>query len=260
MITGASSGIGEKIAIEVAKQGGNVVLIARRLDKLQLLAQQLEETYQIRSLVLAKDLTYSQDIESAVEETLLHFGQIDYLINSSGMGIFKQATEFEYQEIDQLFKINTHAMMYLSELVARNMILQNIQGHIMMISSVAGKIATPSSSVYSASKFAVIGFANSLRLELKRFGINVTTINPGPVKTEFFSHDESSLAYYERIKKVSLNPDKLAQDIVYHMKPGRRKREINRPRFFNVVDKFYQLFPLIGDYLASDVLNFKEDK
>lgn len=260
LISGASSGIGKAIAIEVAKAGGNLAIVSRRVELLEALKAELESNYQVRVLVLQKDLTKTKEIEATVQQTMAFFGRIDYLINSSGIGIFKKATEFNFEEIEQTFKINTYAMIYLSQLVAREMIIQNNPGHILFVASVAGKIATPSSSIYSASKFAIIGYANSLRLELKKFNIAVTTINPGPVKTDFFNHDPSSKSYYERIKKYSLDPNVLAQDVVKHMIPNRRKRELNRPRFFSVANIMYQFFPKIGDLLAGDVFNFKEDK
>lgn len=260
LLTGASSGIGKAIAYEVAKKGGNLILVSRSLDKLNALAEELINLYQTEVLTLSKDLTIKEDIETTVSESMNHFNRIDYLINSSGMGTFKAATQFDYDDIDYMFKLNSLAMMYLSELVAREMIIQSIPGSIMFISSVAGKIATVNSSVYSATKFSIIGYANSLRLELKRYGIKVTTINPGPVQTEFFSHDQDSRDYYQRVKMFSLKPEKLAQDIVKSMHPKKKTREIVRPRLFNVVDKFYQLFPKTGDYLASDLLNFKEKK
>lgn len=259
LLTGASSGIGKAIAIEVAKKDGNLVLVSRREEVLNELADKLKQEYEIDTLVLAKDLSEAKEIEETVEETINAFGHIDYLINSSGMGIFKKAVDFTSKEIDQLFKINTYAMIYLSQLVAREMIIKNTAGHILFISSIAGKIATPSSSVYSASKFAVIGYANSLRLELKRFGIDVTTINPGPVKTDFFNHDSNSKEYYDRIKAFALNPQKLAKDVTKHLKPSRRKRELNRPRYYHFIDILYKVFPSIGDKLAGEMLNFKED-
>lgn len=260
LISGASSGIGRAIAIEVAKAGGNLAIVSRRVELLDELKAELETMYKVRVLVLPKDLTLTEEIEATVQETMAFFGRIDYLINSSGIGIFKKAVEFDFEEVEQTFKINTYAMIYLSQLVAREMIIQNNPGHILFVASVAGKIATPSSSVYSASKFAVIGYANSLRLELKKFNIDVTTINPGPVKTDFFNHDPSSKSYYERIKKYSLNPNELAKDVVKHMIPSRRKRELNRPRFFSLANIMYQLFPKVGDLLAGEVFNFKEDK
>src|SRR5699024_2141084 len=127
------------------------------------------------------------------------------------------------------------------------------------ISSIAGKIATPSSSVYSASKFAVIGYANSLRLELKRIGIDVTTINPGPVKTDFFNHDSNSKEYYDRIKAFALDEELLARDVTKHLKPTRRKSELIRRRYYHIIDILYKVFPNIRDKLAREILNFKED-
>lgn len=260
ILTGASSGIGKSIALELAKKGANLVLVSRNQQKLDQLADELRVKYSVEVVVISKDLTLKEEIELTVEETLGSFDQIDALINCSGIGIFKRAIDFSYEEIDNIFKLNTYGMIYLAQLVAREMIIKGNSGHILFVASVASKIATPHSSVYSASKFAIDGYANSLRLELKRYGIKVTTINPGPTQTEFFSHDKESQAYYQRVKKFSLKPEKLAKDIVNHMKVNRIKRDITRPRFFTVVDILYRLFPRTGDFLAGDVFNFKEDQ
>lgn len=260
LLTGASSGIGKAIAYELAKVGANLVLVSRNKAKLQAIASELKATYDIDVLVLSRDLTIKEDIEFTVEATMNYYHRIDALINCSGIGMFKQALDFSYDEIEYMFKLNGFAMIYLSQLVAREMIIQSIAGHILFVASVAGKIATPSSSVYSSSKFSIVGYANSLRLEMKRYGIHVTTINPGPTQTEFFNYNKESQAYYDRVKKFSLKADTLAKDIVNHMHPNKLKREITRPRFFNLVDKLYQLFPDVGDYLAGDLLNFKENQ
>lgn len=260
ILTGASSGIGKALAFELAKKGAKLVLVSRNKEKLDQIASKLNEIYSVEVLVLSKDLTLKEDIERTVEKTISYFNKIDALINCSGVGSFKRAVDFTYEEIDYIFKLNTFGMIYLAQLVANEMIIKNIPGHILFVASVASKIATPHASIYSASKFAITGYANSLRLELKRFGIKVTTINPGPTQTDFFNHDKEAQAYYQQVKRFSLKPEKLAKEIVHHMQVNRIKREIIRPRFFALVNILYQLFPRTGDFLAGDVFNLKENE
>ena len=107
--------------------------------------------------------------------------------------------------------------------------------------------------MYSATKFAVLGFSNALRLELKPFGIHVTTVNPGPIETAFFDQADPSGNYLASLGTFVLEPTKLAKTIVKAM--IHPKREINRPQVMGVAAKFYTLFPAIGDYLAGSLFN-----
>ena len=119
----------------------------------------------------------------------------------------------------------------------------------------AGLIASSKSSLYSATKFAAIGFSNALRLELLPFGIYVTTVNPGPIKTAFFDQADPSGAYVKAVDKYMLEPDFVARKIVSSF--GKKKREINLPVLLNVAHKLYTLFPRVADYMASKMFNYK---
>lgn len=260
VITGASSGIGREVAHQVAAQGATIVLAARRLNVLLELATELKTRYNTPTLCVETDLTQVSDIERLVAETKATYGRIDYLVSGAGYGVFKPATQFNYQEIQAIFQVNTFAMMYLAQLVAIEMVEQG-SGQIIFIASIAGKVATPSSSVYSASKFAVIGYANALRLELRPAGIQVTTVNPGPVDTAFFEQNETTKSYYQRIKSFSLRPEYVAKRIVKTMLNPHciTSREVNMPMLLNVASKLSQLFPHLSDYLTANVFNFKEE-
>ncbi|MCW6680721.1 SDR family oxidoreductase [Aerococcaceae bacterium NML130460] len=260
MITGASSGIGREIARQAAAEGATLVLAARRFELLLQLASELKAQYDTATLCIATDLTNPQDIERLVAETMATYGRIDVLLSGAGYGLFKRATQFSYSEIQNIFSLNTFAMMYLAQLVAIEMIPQG-SGQIVFIASIAGKIATPSSSIYSATKFAVIGYANALRLELQPVGIQVTTVNPGPVDTEFFEHDTTTKRYYQRVKPFSLRPEYVAKRVVGAMAQPkwRTPREINLPMLLNVASKLSTIFPKVSDYLTTNVFNFKEE-
>ncbi|HFD1648670.1 TPA: SDR family NAD(P)-dependent oxidoreductase, partial [Enterococcus faecium] len=149
---------------------------------------------------------------------------------------------------------NILGMMVLTQKFAIDM-AERRQGHIINIASMAGKMATAKSTVYSATKFAVLGFSNALRLELKPLGVAVTTVNPGPIETDFFDKADPSGSYLEKVGQIVLEPAKLAKMIVRNMRHP--KREINQPFILEVASKFYTLFPTIGDYLASGIFNKK---
>lgn len=111
---------------------------------------------------------------------------IDVLINNAGYGAFKGFEEFSAQEIADMFQVNTLASIHFACLIGQKMAEQG-QGHLINIVSMAGLIASAKSSIYSATKFALIGFSNALRLELADKGVYVTTVNPGPIATKFLT-------------------------------------------------------------------------
>lgn len=257
IVTGASSGIGQSIAESLAAQGANLVLVARRETLLQQLATNLMNQYDVQVIVKAGDLTQPKFIEEVVTATVLTFGQIDGLINNAGYGIFQEAIENTYDDIVKIFQLNVFAMMYLSQLVAIEM-LKKQKGHIFFTASIAGKIATPMSSLYSATKFATIGYADALRLELANDGIHVTTINPGPVKTNFFEVGNDTMrAYYNQVKSLAITPESIAKKVIKAY--GHNVREITMPFYLNVAHKVYTLAPKLSDFLALNLFNFKED-
>ena len=182
------------------------------------------------------------------------FGRIDVFINNAGFGEFKSYDNYTSQEVRDMFDINTLATMTFSRLIAEKMVEQGY-GHIINIASMAGKIATANSSVYAATKFAVIGFSDALRIELADKGVYVTTVNPGPIETSFFDQADPSGAYLESVKKFVLSPKYVAKKIIRIL--GKNKREVNLPRLLAVAYKGYTLFPTIADYLARTSFNYK---
>lgn len=256
LITGASSGIGRETAWQAASQGANLVIVARRKAALKELAHEIRAKHAVDILMITADLSQAVQIERLVKKTKQYYGKIDYLVNSAGFGEFKPALDFSYKEIEAMFRINTFAMMYLSQLVAEMMIEQQ-SGQIILISSISGKLSTPSSSVYSASKSAIIGYADSLRLELKKFGIGVTTINPGPVKTPFFTRSESLEIYYQRIERFALETETVASKVIYAM--THQPREINLPFILKTAAVISPLVPHLSDFLKLNLFNFKEE-
>ena len=119
----------------------------------------------------------------------------------------------------------------------------------------AGLIATGKSSLYSATKFAAIGFSNALRLELMPYGVYVTTVNPGPIRTGFFDQADPDGTYLKSVDRFLLEPDAVAKKIVKTIE--KNKRELNLPALLNLSHKFYALFPKLADKLAGETFNYK---
>jgi len=113
----------------------------------------------------------------------------------------------------------------------------------------AGKVSTPKTAVYSATKGAVISFSNALRMELDPVNIRVTTVNPGPVDTPFFNQFDPDREYLQKMGYLVLKPEKIARKIVQNA--GKNKREINLPLLLSGATHLYQLFPEIGDFILS---------
>lgn len=189
-----------------------------------------------------------------VEELYQRYGQIDVLVNNAGYGIFEAFDRISDQQVQEMFEVNTFALMQFSRLMGAHMKAAG-KGHIVNIVSMAGLVATAKSSLYSATKFAAIGFSNALRLELMPFGVHVTTVNPGPIRTTFFDQADPDGSYVKAVDRYILEPDFVAKKIVKNF--GKPKRELNLPWLLNLTHKLYTLFPRISDKIASKMFNYK---
>ena len=247
IITGASGGLAQEMVKHLPED--RLILLGRNQEK-------LEDLYagHPQAECIGLDITDSSAVQKLVEELTQRYGKIDVLVNNAGYGIFEEFDQITDEQIHAMFEVNTFALMNLSRIFGARM-KQAGQGHIVNIISMAGLIASSKSSLYSATKFAAIGFSNALRLELLPFGVYVTTVNPGPIKTAFFDYADPSGAYVKAVDKYMLEPDFVARKIVSSF--GKKKREINLPVLLNVAHKLYTLFPRVADYMASKMFNYK---
>jgi short-subunit dehydrogenase len=176
LITGASSGIGKATAIYLAQNGYKVYGAARRAEKLQELEQ-----YGIKPITL--DITKDESIVTCVNHILEESGSIDILINSAGLGSYGALEDVPMEEARNQMEINLFGATRLMQLVLPGM-RKNRYGKIVNISSIGGKVGLPMGSWYHASKFAIEGLSDSLRNEVRQFGIDVIVIEPGGTKSE----------------------------------------------------------------------------
>ena len=176
------------------------------------------------------------------------------VINNAGLGYLKLAKDLSESEITQMLQLNLNTLIKITQHFVPRFI-EDKGGVIVNIASQAGKSATVKSSVYSATKFGVLGYSNALRLELKPYGIHVMTVNPGPIATDFFDKAEPTGKYLEQLGSVVLDPVKVAGEVVKGIE--REKREVNLPKSMNFASKLNVLFPKIGDKLLGSIFNKK---
>jgi short-subunit dehydrogenase len=189
IVTGASSGIGEATAREFGREGAKIVLAARRVDKLQTLAQKVNAIGNgAETLVVQADLSRLEDIQSMIAQTLEKFGRIDVLVNNAGFGRLDWLENLDpIKDIQAQIDVNVMGVIQTTRQVLPLMIKQR-GGSIINMCSMAGLVGTPTYSIYAASKHAVHGFSEALRREVKPWGIDVCLVYPGGVATEFTQH------------------------------------------------------------------------
>lgn len=190
LVTGASSGIGAATARVFARQGYIVVLAARRLERLQELEKEIEAQGG-EALSVETDLSQLDQIQDLVDKTLSSYGRIDILFNNAGFGRAKWLEELDpVRDIELQIQVNLNGVIQMTRAVLPNM-LERQSGHIINMASISGFVATPTYSIYAASKHGVRGFTEALRREVGVWGIHVSGIYPGGVKTEFEQHLEA---------------------------------------------------------------------
>lgn len=183
LITGASSGIGHATAIALAQHGADLVVTARREDRLRDLCTQIESLGS-KAVYYAGDAAVESTAHQATVLALNTFGHLDILINNAGIGNYKNLVDTSAEDYDALLNTNMRSGFLFSRHAAPHMIAQHA-GTILFISSIAGLQGAAGESVYCATKFAQIGFAQSLDAELRKHNIKVGAICPGGVKSEF---------------------------------------------------------------------------
>jgi short-subunit dehydrogenase len=254
IITGASSGIGERIAAKVAERGGRPVLLARSSEKLAAICQSINEKASVDCRYYPLDVSDFHQVKTVFAKIAQDVGRIDILVNNAGFGLFDSFAESDLEDIKAMFNVNVFGLMACTKEVLPFMLERN-SGHIINIASQAGKLATPKSSGYSATKHAVLGFTNSLRLELTQTNIFISAVNPGPIETNFFNLADKTGNYVKNVKKFMLRSDDVAEKIVQLMiKP---KRELNLPQWMNAGSVLYNLFPNLAEKLTGKLFNMK---
>jgi short-subunit dehydrogenase len=177
IITGASSGIGKALAIEFAKRGANLVLGARQYVTLCEIAQSLQQQYNVKAIAVQCDVVLESDCEHLIKQSLLTFGKIDVLINNAGISMRALFKDTDVQVLKSLMDVNFWGMVYCTKYAMPELL--KTKGTVVGVSSIAGYKGLPGRTGYSASKFAMNGFLDALRVENLKTGVHVLTACPG---------------------------------------------------------------------------------
>jgi 3-oxoacyl-[acyl-carrier protein] reductase len=199
LITGAGKGIGKAIAIALAKEGVNVILVARTQEEIDSVAAKVR-ALRVKALAITADVADINSVNAAVAKALAEFGTIDILINNAGIAAFGKFLELEPTDWERIIQVNLMGTYYVTRAVLPNMI-ERQTGDIINISSTAGLSGNALTSAYSASKFAVLGLTESLMQEVRKHNIRVTALTPSTVATDMA----------KELNLTDGNPDKVMQ-------------------------------------------------
>ena len=253
IITGASSGIGRETALALGAEKVNVVLAARRLEKLEDVARQVEAAGGT-ALAVPTDVSDQHAVRKLTTAAMERFGRIDVLINNAGFGLFASLEETTSEQMARIWRTNFWGTYYAIRSVLPIMKKQG-QGHILTISSMAGRRGTPCNAAYCATKFAQAGLMESLRMELYNTGIHCTIVFPGPTDSEFLSALENPSGQPVRFHSAVQSPTEVARAIVKAIRHP--KAEVITQRFGRTLIVLNALAPSLVDWLVARTVKRK---
>jgi short-subunit dehydrogenase len=226
LVTGASSGIGRLLAVRFAREGARAVaLVARRESQLEEVAREVQ-ALGARALALPCDVGDRAAVLATARTAGAELGAIDVLVNNAGYGHHRRFLDWDLDDMERMLRVNFLGSLYWTKALLPPMV-ERRQGWIVFVASVAGKLAVPEESAYAASKFAMLGLAEAISMEVEAAGVHVLTVCPGTVRTDFF--DEEALARMPPIsRRLMIEPAVLVDAILRGLARG--KREITVPR------------------------------
>lgn len=243
-ITGASSGIGQAYALRKAREGKNLILSGRNKARLTETKSRCLQAGANRVETLLCDLNNLADIGDFVG---FHqeIGVIEEFVACAGFGLFTPIQAHDTANMFQIVKVNLMATMLLCKEMALIMLDQDqAQANIAIVSSIAGKIYTPSTAVYAASKAGIYAFAKGMSQDLWDTSVNVTCVLPGPTDTNFFTVADADGDYFNKVKAFSTTPEKVAERMEKAIK--KNKTEVTVPFYYDILARFSHAFPEIS--------------
>ncbi|WP_394747537.1 SDR family oxidoreductase [Spongiimicrobium salis] len=216
VITGASSGLGETTARHLASKGANVILGARREDRLQTISNEINAEAKGQAIFVKTDVTQKEQVQNLVDKAISEFGKLDVMVNNAGLMSIAPMSEVKVDEWDRMIDINVKGVLY-GIASALPIFQKQESGHFINLSSVAGvKVFSPGGTVYSGTKFAVRAISEGLRHEVGG-NIRTTTIEPGLIDSELkhgSSHKESS-DFVKDFYEIAIPSDSIARTIAF---------------------------------------------
>ncbi len=259
VVTGASSGIGAATARLFGQQGWRVVLAARRRERLEALAREIEGKGG-RTLVAPTDVTQWEQAQHLAETTWTSFGRVDVLVNNAGLGRLNWLEAMDPQrDIAHQIRVNLMGAIWVVRAFLPGLLRQGF-GHIINVASVASYAALPTYSVYAATKFGLRGFTEALRREVEPLGLRVSAIYPGPVATEFGHHTDGPLQRHGHTtpSRLVLQAEDVAHAIWQLARRPRRSKIV--PWWFIPLLKIHAWFPgLVDRFMARMVRALKHN-
>jgi short-subunit dehydrogenase len=233
LVTGASRGIGREVARQAAERGARVGLVARSAGDLDEVLSRIGG----RGVAVPADVADAGQVTEAVRQVEAALGPVDVVVANAGIGAYGPFAATEPEEIERLTRVNWLGTAHLLRAVVPGMV-ERRRGHVAVVASVAGRMAAPLEALYSATKFAQVGLAEALAIELAPHGIGVSVVNPGPVATEFFAARGHA---YDRRFPRQVSPERVATAVVDAVEHGQAERFI--PRWFRPALVSRVLFP-----------------
>jgi short-subunit dehydrogenase len=221
IVTGSSSGIGRELAIELAKQGAKLVVMARRAKRLEALVAELK-LHGAEATSVAGDIADPATRTSLVKTALCEFGGLDAIVNNAGMGAIGPFVDSDEPRMRQVMEVNFFAPIELTRL-AIPLLRQGTRPIIVNVGSVLGHRAVANKSEYCASKFAVHGFSDALRCELVADGIDVLIVSPSTTSSEFFDQAIRNTNKADTISRHAMPPETVARKTVQAMRQGKHE-------------------------------------
>jgi short-subunit dehydrogenase len=251
LVTGASSGIGRLVALRLAREGARVAVVARRVAELEALAAEIREAGG-DALVLPCDVSDRAAVERTCTQALARLGRVDLLFNNAGYGQHQAFLNWSLDEIERMTRVNYLGSVYFTKLLLPQMV-ERRTGWIVFVASVAGRISTPAESVYAATKFAMVGLAEALSIEVADAGVHVLTVCPGVIRTPFF--DAETLARMPPVaRRQMVEPERLVDAIFRALARGRHDLTFPRSLALGYVVK-----ALAPEFMRRQVKRFTID-
>jgi short-subunit dehydrogenase len=226
VVTGASSGIGRALALRLAREGARLALVARRHDLLDEVAGEVRNSGGVAA-VLTCDVSDRQQVFDCAKRAADELGPIDILVNNAGYGHHRPFLDWDLADMERVMRVNYFGSLYWTKALLPQM-AERRQGWVVFMASVAGKIGVPDETAYAASKFAMVGLAEALSIEVEDAGVHVLTVCPGTIDTPFFD-EEAKRRMPAVARRMMIDPARVVDATIDALARG--KHEITVPRF-----------------------------